>query len=525
MGRSPLIDQSAEARAMLSRRRLLGSSIAAGVLAAAGVPAQARARRGGGLRLALGGALASDSWDMRRQAGAFMTLAGAGLVFDTLTEIAADGTLTGELAESWTASADARVWTVNLRRGVRFHDGAGFGPEDVIASLALHRDKGSAAWPLVDPIRDIRRAGAHGLRIELAEANADFPYLLSDPRLLIYPAGRIETAMRQGIGTGLYRVEAFEPGVRLLARRVEGHYKDGRAGWFDEVELIAEEAVEARMRAVLAGRVDAIGEIDPRAREVLDAGPRTAVFEAAGNGHIAFAMRADLAPFRDPDLRQALKHAVDRMAIRDEVFLGHGTLAADHPVGPSNPHFAADVAPLPYDPDRARFLLRRAGLEDAVVPLTVSEAAFPGARRAAAVYARSARAAGVDLRISAVGETGYWSGAWPEAAFRASAWHGRATEDWMLSAAHWPGAPWNETGWREGDVAAELRAARAELDPARRAARYRALQARISEDGGAVIPLRLPFTGARDRKLAHPEKLGGQAPLDDWRIAERWWWA
>ena len=181
--------------ARFSRRKLLRTgAAAAGLFAATGVPLAANARRGGRLRVALGGAGAGDTWDGRAHSGIFMIAAAQGAVFDTLTEVAADGSLTGELAESWEASADARVWTFSLRRGVVFHDGTPFGADDVIASLRLHLDKGarSPARPIVSGIAGMKAQGAHKIVFTLETGNADFPYLLSDYHLLIYPAGNVE---------------------------------------------------------------------------------------------------------------------------------------------------------------------------------------------------------------------------------------------------------------------------------------------------------------------------------------------
>ena len=56
-----------------------------------------------------------------------------------LTEVAADGSLVGELAESWEASADASVWTIKLRQGVEYHSGKTVTAEDVVASINYHR--------------------------------------------------------------------------------------------------------------------------------------------------------------------------------------------------------------------------------------------------------------------------------------------------------------------------------------------------------------------------------------------------
>ena len=93
----------------ISRRGLLKTGAAAGVLAASGLPVRAQSR-GGTLRMGLKGANTSDSFDGRTHSDSFMINMGHGCVFDCLTEIAADGSLKGELAESWEASTDAKTW-------------------------------------------------------------------------------------------------------------------------------------------------------------------------------------------------------------------------------------------------------------------------------------------------------------------------------------------------------------------------------------------------------------------------------
>src|SRR5690606_941474 len=127
----------------ISRRGLLRSGAAAGVLAATGMPVFAQAKKGGRLRMGLNGANTSDSWDGRTHSDAFMINCAHGAVFDCLTEVSPSGQLIGELAESWEATPDAKTWTFNLRKGVTFHNGKAFGADDVLESLALHVAEGA----------------------------------------------------------------------------------------------------------------------------------------------------------------------------------------------------------------------------------------------------------------------------------------------------------------------------------------------------------------------------------------------
>jgi len=241
------------------RRGLFTSGAAAALLAAAGVSAAGFApKKGGRLRAALSGASRSDSWDTRANTGLFMQAAAQGAVFDTLTEIGAEGTLRGELATHWEGSADARIWVFDLRKGVRFHNGTEFTAHDVKASLAFHDSAG-----VLPVIEDVVVTASHQLKIELAESNADLPYLMSDPRLVIFPATQMEAALRDGIGTGLYRVRRFLPGRQFLGVRVSEHYKDGQAGWFDTVEFTSVPDARVRAQALEGGFVDVADLIDP----------------------------------------------------------------------------------------------------------------------------------------------------------------------------------------------------------------------------------------------------------------------
>ncbi len=509
----------------LTRRELIATGAAAGVLAASGLPARAMPRRGGTLRAVLPGASVADSWDARRHQGLFMAAAGMGAVFECLTEITADGSLRGELATRWTGSRDARVWRLYLREDVRFHNGKAFGAEDVIASLDLHRDPAgrSPAWPIVADITAMRARGSHAVEITLARGNADFPYLLSDYHLLIYPAGQIERAMRDGIGTGPYRVVLFEPGQRLRAARIDDHWKDGQAAWFDGIDLVAEPAGHARVDALRAARTDVAAGLPAAAIAGLSKDSALSLHVTRGNQFTALELFTQGAPFDAVALRRALAHAIDRQGLVDTVLAGHGTVGADTPVSPLAPYHAA--LPVPeFDPDRARDILRRADLSRLRVALPVSDVLHPSAVEMAWHMRDSARAAGIDLAVRE--QRAAVHGPTPDIPLVQTAWWGRPTEDWMLSSAFVPGADWAKTGWDGGaSFQAHLAEARASFDPALRAEIYRDLQTRIAADAPMIVPAFADHLQATRKTVATPAQIGAMWPMDNARFAQRWWMA
>lgn len=510
-----------------SRRGLLKTGAAASVLAATGLPLAAQAKKGGRLRLGVSGANTSDSWDGRTHSDSFMINAAHGCVFDCLTEVSASGELVGELAESWEASPDAKIWTFTLRQGVTFHNGKSFGADDVIESMQMHvaEDSKSAAKPIVEPITEMKKLGEHQVQFTLADGNADFPFLLTDYHILMYPAGMIEEAISKGIGTGLYAVQSFDPGVRMVAKRVDSHYKDGKAGWFDEVEMIAINDTSARMNALLTGQTDVINRIDFKTEPLLRANPAIDIFEVTGNQHYTLPMLMDVAPFDDLNVRLALKHAINRQELVDKILQGHGKIANDHPIGPANQYYYADLEQVDFDLDKSKFYLKEAGMDSLTVDLHVSNAAFNGAIDAAQLYQSSAKGAGVTLNVVQEPEDGYWSNVWLKQPWCASYYSGRPTEDWMFSLAYEKGAPWNESHWDDDRFMELLYSGRAELDSAKRREIYYEMQEILSTRGASVIPMYANYVDAASTKLAHGDALGNNYQLDGSRIAERWWFA
>ena len=120
-----------------------------------------------------------------------------------------------ELAEAIESDSAATVWTIKLRRDVKFHDGAPLTAADVVFSLARHKDPatGSAAKALATPMKEIVASGKNEVKITLESPNADLPVVLGTPHFLIIKNGT--SSFTTAIGTGPYRLKEWVPGQRL----------------------------------------------------------------------------------------------------------------------------------------------------------------------------------------------------------------------------------------------------------------------------------------------------------------------
>lgn len=507
----------------IDRRTLLKATAATALVTGAG-PALAGShgpKMGGTMRLGLSGGNTTDSWDGRTHSDVFMQMCAMGGVFDCLTMVAADGSTQGELAENWEASADAKTWTFNLKKGVEFHNGKSFGADDVIESMNMHVAEGakSPAKPIVGAITDMKKMNDHQVQFTLASGNADFPVLLSDYHILIYPAGMIDEAIRKGIGTGAFVNKAFDPGVRaLLARNPNAHKKV----YVDEVEAISITDPAARINALMTGEVDAISRIDAKSVRLLDRNPAVEVSEITGNQHYTFPMHTNTAPYDSNDVRLAIKYLFNREDLVKKILLGHGKVGNDHPIGPANLYYAGDLEQRAYDPDKAKFHLKKAGVDTLNIDLSASDAAFAGAVDASQLFQESAKAGGVNVNVIREPADGYWSNVWLKKPFSACFWSGRATEDWMFSTAYEAGVPWNDSYWNHEKFNKLLLEARAELDSSKRGEMYREMQTITRDEGGVAIPMYANWIDAKSKKLVHGEKLGNVWAMDSARAMERW---
>jgi peptide/nickel transport system substrate-binding protein len=490
-------------REFMAQASLLGVSMALSSTMAGAATAVDTPKKGGLLRLGLAGGAATDSIEPATYLDSVMIAVGRGL-FNGLVEWSADGKAAPELAANWEARNGAAEWVFNLRKGVRFSNGQEFTADDAIYSLNLHRGetKSGAAAPM-KAVADIKKLDKYQIQITLNAADADFPFALTDFRLLMVPADFKDWA--KPIGTGAFVLEKFDPGVRITLKKANGDYwKEGR-GHLEAAEITVIGDGAERLNALVSGQIDIINRVDHRAVALLAKAPKSEIVRAQGGWHAVMAMQTDKAPYDNPDIRLAMKYAIDREQILKTLFSGFGALGNDHPIPSNDPYFNKDIPQRKRDPDKAAFHLKKSGL-DPTMTLQTSEAAFAGAVDLAVLVQASAGKAGLKVEVKKEPADGYWDNVWLKGAFVASYWGGRPAATQMLSIAFAAGAPWNETHWKNDRFEKLLADAKSETDEAKRKPYIWEMQAMLSEEGGAVIPV------FRDWIDAHRAGIGGHTP-------------
>ena len=490
----------------ISRREFVGRAAALGVAAALipsiGALAADIPKKGGLLRLGLAGGGTTDAMDFAARSDSVMIAVRRGL-FSGLVEWAADGRPAPDLAASWEAKNGAADWVFNLRKGVKFSNGQEFTADDAVYSLNLHRgDSKSGASGAMKAIKELKKGDKYQIQIALDGANADFPSVLTDHRLLMVPDGFKDWS--KPVGTGAFVLDRFDPGVRIALKRTVDYWKEGR-GHLDAAEITVLGDGSGRLDALVSGQVDIINRVDPKAAGLLAKTPKIEIVRAPGGWHAVMAMEVDKPPYDNPDVRLALKYAIDREQILKTLFSGYGRLGNDHPIASNDPYFNKDLPQRKRDPDKAAYYLKKSGLDPAMV-LQASEGAFAGAADIGALFQSSAGKAGLKVELKREPAGGFWDNVWLKGAFVESYWGGRAAATDILSVAYAANAPLNETHWKNDRFEKLLADARSETDETRRKGAIWEMQAVLHDDGGAIIPV------FRDWIDAHNDAVGGHTP-------------
>lgn len=513
----------------IDRRTFMAAASALGLGAMAtsllaGSAVAATPKKGGHLRLGTAEGSTSDDLDPAPDSSAFITMLSS-TYLSQLTEVDADGNLQPQLAETFEPNATATQWVFKLKKGIEFHNGKSLTADDVVATINHHRgeDSTSSLKTFANQVKDIRADGDHTVIIDLVEGNADYPFVLSTGTFSIVPSEDGKSMPRSKIGTGAYMLEDVELGVRANLKRNPNYFND-KVGHLDSAEILIIADSTARQNALVSDEVDLIDKVELQTAELLAKNERLKVLDVTGTLHYTFPMDTRVAPFDNNDVRMALKYAIDRQEILSKVLRGHGAVGNDHPISPANRYYNTELEQRGYDPDKAKFHLKQAGMENLKVTLSSSKAIWNGAIDAVTLYREHAAKAGIDITINQVPNDGYWSNIWMTDPWCASYWSGRPTEDWMFSQGYADDSSWNETFWKNDRFNMLLKAARAELDDAKRRDMYWEMQAIVRDDGGALTPLFANHVMAFDKnRLGHPDKVAGNWNLDGYKLIERWW--
>ncbi|KRB51538.1 hypothetical protein ASE04_11860 [Rhizobium sp. Root708] len=271
------------------------------------------------------------------------------LVFEPLLKWD-DGFVRPALFSRWLHSDDGRVWQFFIRDGATFHDGKACVAEDIIGfidGILQAVDTFGMKWSYARYLADARITAESGgvVRVENPEPIADILDIFSE-----FYICRLDKAGSPVLGTGRYRVEEFEPGIRTILT------KAGSSSGPRRIVALADRHAEARYDSLLHGEVDAALNLE-RIEKRFDFDESFAWGKAVNTLSVMYYLNCQQGIFRSPAARLAVNHAVDTALIANEIFHGlavpSSTIVSPFHLGAKR----ADLRPIPYDPEKARRLL------------------------------------------------------------------------------------------------------------------------------------------------------------------------
>ncbi|MCG8710472.1 glutathione ABC transporter substrate-binding protein GsiB [Brenneria sp. 4F2] len=426
-----------------------------------------------------------------------------------------DMKLVNVLAESYTTSSDGLVYTIKLHPGVKFHDGTDFNADAVKVNLdrASNPENRLKRYNLFKMIDKTEVVDAQTVKITLKTPFSAFVNNLAHPAaVIISPAALKQYGKEIGfhpVGTGPYRFVLWNQTDYVKVEKFAGYWKSG----LPKLDSITwRPVVDNNTRAALlqTGEAQFAYPIPFEQAGVLAKNDRLALVSSPSILHRYISLNVTQKPFDNIKVRQALNYAINKEALIKVAFSGYAT-PAEGPLPPSI-DYAVKYQPWPYDPAKAKELLKEAGYPNgftttlwsshnhstaqkvlqftqqqlAQVGVKVQVTAMDAGQRAAEVEGKGVKDTGVRMFYTG------WSASTGEA-------------DWALSplfaTASWPPALFNTAFYSNPQVDADLTGALKITDRTEKQKLYKDAQDKIWADAPWIFLATEKLVSANNKKL------------------------
>ncbi|MBP2171508.1 dipeptide transport system substrate-binding protein [Erwinia toletana] len=309
-------------------------------------------------------------------------------VFNRLVDFKVGTTeLVPSLAESWDVSADGKVYTFHLRKGVKFHRNKWFTPtryfnaDDVLFSFMRQKDASNpyhkvsgGTYANFDSlefgslITSIEKVDDHSVRFTLAHAEAPFLADLAWYFASIHSAEYADAMLKAGtpekvdmepIGTGPFQLVQYQKDSRILYKAFPDYWQ-GKAK-LDRIVFAITPDASVRYAKLEKNECQVMPFPNPADLKRMEQNKAITLMQKAGLNTGFLAFNTQKAPLDNVKVRQALTMAINKPAIINAIFQGTGTVAKNLlPPGV----WSADqsLKDYDYDPQKAKALLKEAGL-------------------------------------------------------------------------------------------------------------------------------------------------------------------
>ena len=383
---------------MINRRHLIATAASGASLATLPLAATAQAKKDA---VALAMTLEPPGLDPTAGAASAIAEIVQYNIFETLTKINSDGTVSPLLAEKWEVSPDLKTYTFTLRKGVKFQNGEPFNGNAVKFSFeraggekSTNKDKRTFA--MMDRVAVI---DDYTVVILNKQLDPDFLFLMGQATAIIVEPKSADTNATKPVGTGPYQLSAWAKGSSVTLTKWDA-YRNAAAIKMKKVTFRFISDTAAQVAALLAGDVDAFVRVTPRSVPQFKGNAKFQVVVSGSRAKTILAINNKKKPLDDVRVRRAICAAIDRKAVIEGAADGYGAPIGSHYV-PGAFGYVDTTGINPFNVDKAKALLAEAGVK---TPLTLSLVLppVPYARQGGEVIAAQLAKIGIVAKIENV---------------------------------------------------------------------------------------------------------------------------
>ena len=317
-------------------------------------------------------------------------------IFDPLIDVTNNSKFVPALAESWEV-VNPTTWHFTLRRGVTFHDGSPFNADSVVYTLTRVRDNTRLIKSFVyQDLGAVEKDGPYSVKVTTKHPFGSLPSHLTMLGMLPpNAAGREDTFFQQPVGTGPFKFVRWTRGERIEMAANPNYWKPGipkveRATFRFVPEL------STRVAGLRAGEFHVVDRLPPDMVQTLRGSPGVKAQSVLGIEVQQWLFQLAKDPDKNPLLRKAVSLGIDRNTIVKEFMLGFAR-AAVCPVPPGLVGYV-DLGVKPYDPDKAKALLKQAGYNGEPLDFVLMKDLYP--KQLEIAQAVQAMLTGVGVKIN-----------------------------------------------------------------------------------------------------------------------------
>lgn len=377
-----------------------------------GSPAE-RGKSGGVLNVTIVGLGASDSLDPCQGRGTFGGVLGLN-VYGLLATGDSKGVVTPYLAESATPGNGAKSWTFVLREGLTFSDGSPLTADDVVFTFQRILDP-----KLISPMgpqlaQFLAKSGVTAVdertvQFKLKTPNADFLAFVAQGGFAIVKNGTTSWTPKTAIGAGPFMVKSFAAGESFELERNPHYFEDGLP-YLDSIRVTNARDPSLALRSVLSGGAHLGGNIEVSALPQIEGNANTKLVPIKNAQWCYIVMDSTVEPWNNPDVVEAVKLAVNREQMAEQVFRGQGSLVTDIKVPQDSPYYPPSLGVREQDIEKAKQLLAGAGYPDGIEAELLTTSAYAGMIDYASAFAEMVAPAGIKVKIQQSDPATYFSG-------------------------------------------------------------------------------------------------------------------